>query len=56
MSAMKKGTYIYWINEHGEHIPGVVLAVGKRIKVSLDDLTGRRTTWVNRNRLEVQEP
>lgn len=54
MLTMKKGTHIYWINEHGEHIPGVVLAVGKRIKVRINDLTGDRTTWVARHRLETQ--
>ena len=51
---MKKGTYIYWINECGEHIPGIVLAVGKKIKVRINDLTGNRITWVTASRLEVQ--
>jgi hypothetical protein len=55
MSAMKKGTYIYWINEHGEHIPGKVLEVRKRIKVDLNDNTGDRIAWVERHRCEVQE-
>lgn len=53
---MKKGTYIYWINEHGEHIPGIVLSVRKRIKVRIDDLTGARTAWVSKSKLEEQVP
>ena len=53
---MKTNTYIYYINEHGEHIPGKVLSVRRRIKVLINDHTGDRITWVDRKSLEVQQP
>lgn len=54
MSRYKKGSCVYWLNEHGEHIPGLVLEVKRRVKVHLNDLTGDRETWVEPHRLILQ--
>lgn len=56
MSRYKKGSCVYWLNEHGEHIPGLVLEVKRRVKVHLNDLTGDRSIWTETSRIIPQEP
>jgi hypothetical protein len=48
------GDFVYYINDAGEHIPGKVLAVKKRVKVEIDDLDGERIAWVSPSKLELQ--
>lgn len=49
------GDFIYYINDAGEHIPGHVLAVRKRVKVSINDFGGDRVVWVSPSKLELQD-
>ena len=54
----KRGDYIYYFNKYGEHVPGKVLGVKKRVKCEIDDpdIEGSRIVWLSPSKLERQEP
>ena len=52
---MKTGDYVYYWNEHKERLPARVLAVRRRVKLSINDHNGDRVIWAEKKNIILQQ-